>query len=70
MFLSRQDEALQNWLGDARRTGLPEIGRFCDGLLRDAAAVTAAVTLPLEQRPGGRPDQSLKTSEATDVRPG
>jgi transposase len=46
VFRSKQEEALQNWLVDARRTGLPEIGRFCDGLLRDAAAVTAAVTLP------------------------
>jgi transposase len=46
VFRHKQDEALQNWLVDAKRTGLPEIGRFCDGLLRDAAAVTAAVTLP------------------------
>ena len=46
VFRNKQDEALQNWLADAKRTGLPEIGRFCDGLLRDAAAVTAAVTLP------------------------
>jgi len=46
VFRTKQEEALQNWLLDARRTGLPEIGRFCDGLLRDAAAVTAAVTLP------------------------
>jgi transposase len=46
VFRSKQEEALQNWLVDARRTGLPEVGRFCDGLLRDAAAVTAAVTLP------------------------
>jgi transposase len=46
VFRGKQSEALQTWLDDARRTGLPEIGRFCDGLLRDAAAVTAAVTLP------------------------
>jgi transposase len=46
VFRIKHNEALQNWLLDARRTGLPEIGRFCDGLLRDAAAVTAAVTLP------------------------
>jgi len=46
VFRGKQDEALQTWLDDARRTDLPDIGRFCDGLLRDAAAVTAAVTLP------------------------
>jgi transposase len=46
VFRGKQDGALQTWLDDARRTGLPDIGRFCDGLLRDAAAVTAAVTLP------------------------
>jgi transposase len=46
VFRHKQDAALQTWMIDARRTGLPEIGRFCDGLLRDAAAVTAAVTLP------------------------
>ena len=46
VFRDKQSEALLTWLDDARRTGLPEIGRFCDGLLRDAAAVTAAITLP------------------------
>ena len=46
VFRKQQEEALQDWLADARRTGLPEIGRFCDGLLRDGAAVIAAVTLP------------------------
>lgn len=46
VFHSKQSEALQNWMADAKQTGLPEIGRFCDGLRRDAAAVTAAVTLP------------------------
>jgi transposase len=46
VFRGKQSDALQTWLDDARRTGLPEIGRFCDGLLRDAAAVTAAVILP------------------------
>jgi transposase len=46
VFRGKKSEALQTWIDDARRTGLPEIGRFCDGLLRDAAAVTAAVLLP------------------------
>ena len=46
VFRSKQSQALQNWLAEAAATGLPEISRFCDGLLRDAAAVTAAVVLP------------------------
>ncbi|MDQ2840879.1 MAG: transposase, partial [Acidobacteriota bacterium] len=46
VFRSKQSEALQNWLAEAKASGLPEINRFCDGLLRDAAAVTAAVILP------------------------
>lgn len=46
VFRSKRSQALQDWIRDAKQAGLPEIGRFCDGLLRDAAAVTAAVTLP------------------------
>ncbi len=46
VFRSKQIDSLQNWLADAYRTGLPEINRFCDGLLRDEAAITAAVVLP------------------------
>jgi transposase len=46
VFRGKQDDALQNWIGEAIRTGVPEISRFCDGLLRDAEAVTAAVILP------------------------
>ena len=46
VFRSKQSDALQNWLAEANRTGLPEIVRFCEGLLRDEAAVTAAVILP------------------------
>jgi len=46
VFRGKQSDTLQTWLDQARGTGLPEIGRFCDGLLRDAKAVTAAVVLP------------------------
>ena len=46
VFHKKTEEALQNWVLEARATGLPEIVRFCDGLARDQAAVTAAVTLP------------------------
>jgi transposase len=46
VFRSKQSQALQTWLAEAKAVGIPEISRFCDGLLRDAAAVTAAVILP------------------------
>jgi transposase len=46
VFRTKKEQALENWLVNARRSGLPEIVRFCDGLRRDAAAVSAAVTLP------------------------
>jgi transposase len=46
VFRDKQSNILQTWIDQARRTGLPEIGRFCDGLRRDEKAVNAAVTLP------------------------
>lgn len=46
MFRGEQSDTLQAWLNQARGTGLSEIGRFCDGLLRDEKAVNAAVMLP------------------------
>jgi transposase len=46
VFRAKKEDGLQNWLAGAYRAGLPEISRFCDGLLRDATAVTAAVVLP------------------------
>ncbi len=46
VFRGKQSDALENWLVEANRTGLPEISRFCDGLIRDAKAVIAAVILP------------------------
>jgi transposase len=46
VFRSKQSEALQSWLAEATASALPEINRFCNGLLRDAGAVTAAVLLP------------------------
>ena len=46
VFRGKQSDTLQTWLNQARGTGLPEIGRFCDGLRRDEKAVTAAVVLP------------------------
>jgi transposase len=46
VFRAKKEDGLQNWLAGAYRAGLPEISRFCDGLLRDANAVTASVLLP------------------------
>lgn len=46
VFRAKQSDALQNWLLEANRTGLPEITRFCDGLNRDANAIISAVVLP------------------------
>ena len=46
VFRGKQSDTLQTWLNQARGAGLPEIGRFCDGLRRDEKAVTAAVVLP------------------------
>jgi transposase len=46
VFREKQSDILQTWLDQARETGLPEIKSFCDGLLRDAKAVNAAVALP------------------------
>jgi len=46
VFRTKTEQALESWIADARRSGLSEIVHFCDGLLRDAAAVSAAVTLP------------------------
>ena len=46
VFRGKQSDTLQSWLNQARGTGLPEIGRFCDGLGRDEKAVNAAVILP------------------------
>ncbi len=46
VFRGKQRDALQDWLVQARRTGLPKIIRFCDGRIRDVKAVTAAIILP------------------------
>jgi hypothetical protein len=34
------------WIEQAGASGLPEIKRFCDGLLRDETAIRAAIRLP------------------------
>ena len=46
VFRTKKEEALENWIADARRSGISEVVHFCDGLLRDDKAVRAAVTLP------------------------
>jgi transposase len=37
--------ALQPWIDRATASGFPAIKNFCDGLVRDRAAVTAAISL-------------------------
>ena len=37
--------ALQPWIESASGSGLPAIKSFCDGLVRDHAAVTAAISM-------------------------
>ena len=64
VFRAKKEDGLQNWLAGAYRAGLPEISRFCDGLLRDATAVTA-----LEQWSSRGPDTSTETRQTADVRP-
>ena len=46
VFRAKKEEGLENWMTDARQSGISEIVHFCDGLLRDDTAVRAAVTLP------------------------
>lgn len=46
VFRTKTEQALEDWIADAKQSSLPEIVHFCDGLLRDVAAVNAAVTLP------------------------
>src|SRR5580658_1960284 len=46
VFRAKQSDTLQTWIEQARASGLPEMGRFCDGLRRDDKAVNAAVVLP------------------------
>lgn len=67
---TKQSETLKTWIDQARASGLPEMGRFCDGLHHDDKAINAAVVLPWSQRPGRRPNSSAKTGEAADVQPG
>jgi transposase len=43
---AKQSDILHTWIDQARASGLPEMGRFCDGLRRDDKAVNAAVVLP------------------------
>ena len=46
VFRTKKEAALENWIADARQSGISEIVHFCDGLLRDEKAVRAAATLP------------------------
>ena len=69
VFRNKQSGALLDWLIEANRSGLPEITRFCDGLLRDAPAVTAAVTLPWSNGQVEGQIHRLKLVKQADVGP-
>jgi transposase len=44
-LLGKETDALQPWIDRATASGFPAIKNFCDGLIRDRAAVTAAISL-------------------------
>lgn len=46
LFQSKQADDLRKWIEHAVGSGLPEMKRFCDGLLRDQSAILAAIRLP------------------------
>jgi transposase len=45
VILGKEAAALQPWLDRANALGLPAIKNFCNGLVRDRSAVTAAISL-------------------------
>jgi transposase len=45
VLLGKEAIALQPWIDQANASGFPAIKNFCDGLIRDRAAVTAAISL-------------------------
>ncbi len=46
LLRSRRDDDFPAWIAQALASGVPEIKRFCDGLLRDETAIRAAIRLP------------------------
>ncbi len=46
LLRSQREDDLPPWIEQAVASGLPEIKRFCEGLLRDEAAIRAAIRLP------------------------
>jgi transposase len=46
MVNQRQAQALNEWLVDAKASGIPQLYRFAKGLQRDYDAVQAALSLP------------------------
>jgi transposase len=51
MVRQRQAEGFDRWLQVCRTSAIPEIKNFADGLVRDYAAVKAALTLPWSTGP-------------------
>ena len=53
----------------ATDSGIEALARFARGLQEDLAAVTAGLTLALEQRPRGRPDHPPEVAQAPGLWP-
>jgi transposase len=45
LFRAKEADALQPWIDRASASGFPAMKNFCDGLMRDRAAVTSAISL-------------------------
>ena len=61
---------LGEWLARGEASSDPDLRRFAEGIRRDEAAVQAAVTETMEQRPGGGAREPAEDDQAADVRPG
>jgi len=51
MVRQREPDGFDSWLNACRNSAIPEIRNFADGLVRDYAAVKAALTLPWSTGP-------------------
>ena len=70
LIRKRSRETLGEWLARGEASSDPDLRRFAEGIRRDEAAVHAAVTETVEQRPGGRTREPAEDDQAADVRPG
>lgn len=61
VLMNKQPDRLDGWLKEASSSGIPELGRFADGIVRDKAAVLAAIELPWSNGPTEGHVNRLKT---------